>query len=79
VSQVIQPDRPEGGIHHVGILVENIDEELKKWDAMGIKRIISGALPTNRYVYYDTRDMFGYITELMDNEPPPPEMLYQEK
>jgi len=70
---------PEGGIHHVGILVENIDEELKKWDAMGIKRIISGALPTNRFVYYDTREMFGYVTELMDNEPPPPEMLFQNK
>ena len=63
---------PEGGIHHVGILVENIDEELKKWDSKGIKRIISGILPTNRFVYYDTREMFGYITELLDNVPPPP-------
>jgi len=63
---------PEGGIHHVGILVENIDEELKKWDSRGIKRIISGILPTNRFVYYDTREMFGYVTELLDNVPPPP-------
>jgi len=63
---------PEGGIHHVGILVENIDEELKKWDSKGIKRIISGILPTNRFVYYDTREMFGYVTELLDNVPPPP-------
>ncbi|MHA1727571.1 MAG: VOC family protein [Promethearchaeota archaeon] len=66
---------PEGGIHHVGILVENIDEELKKWDSMGIKRIISGVLPTNRFVYYDTKEMFGYVTELLDNVPPPKEML----
>jgi len=63
---------PEGGIHHVGIMVENIDEELKKWDSKGIKRIISGILPTNRFVYYDTREMFGYVTELLDNVPPPP-------
>jgi len=62
---------PEGGIHHVGILVENIDEELKKWDSKGIKRIISGILPTNRFVYYDTKEMFGYVTELLDNVPPP--------
>ena len=62
----------EGGIHHVGIMVENIDEELKKWDSKGIKRIISGILPTNRFVYYDTREMFGYVTELLDNVPPPP-------
>lgn len=61
---------PEGGIHHIGILVENIDEELKKWDSMGIKRLISGALPTNSFVYYDTREMFGYVTELLDNVPP---------
>jgi len=63
---------PEGGIHHVGIMVENIDEELRKWDSKGIKRIISGVLPTNRFVYYDTREMFGYVTELLDNVPPPP-------
>ena len=62
---------PEGGIHHVGILVENIDEELEKWDLKGIKRIISGILPTNRFVYYDTKEMFGYVTELLDNVPPP--------
>ena len=70
---------PEGGIHHVGILVENIDEELKKWDSKGIKRIISGILPTNRFVYYDTREMFGYVTELLDNVPPPPYMLNRNK
>ncbi|MHA2009230.1 MAG: VOC family protein [Promethearchaeota archaeon] len=70
---------PEGGIHHAGILVENIEEELKKWDAKGIKRIISGILRTNRFVYYDTREMFGYITELLDNVPPPSNMLYYNK
>lgn len=67
---------PEGGIHHVGVLVENIDEELKKWDSKGIKRMISGILPTTRFVYYDTREMFGYVTELLDNVPPPTELLY---
>ncbi|KKM99495.1 hypothetical protein LCGC14_1147350 [marine sediment metagenome] len=70
---------PEGGIHHVGIMVENIDEELKKWDSKGIKRMISGILPTNRFVYYDTREMFGYVTELLDNVPPPPELLNRNK
>ena len=70
---------PEGGIHHVGIMVENIDEELKKWDSKGIKRMISGILPTNRFVYYDTREMFGYVTELLDNVPPPPELLNRDK
>lgn len=61
----------EGGVHHIGILVENIEEELKKWDSRGIKRIMSGALPTNSFVYYDTREMFGYVTELLDDVPPP--------
>jgi hypothetical protein len=70
---------PEGGVHHVGILVEDIDKETKKWDSKGLKRIISGILPTNRFVYYDTRDIFGYVTELMDLVPPPPEMVYQRK
>ena len=66
---------PEGGVHHVGFLVTDIEKEAKKWDEMGLKRIISGILPTNRFVYYDTRDMYGYVTEIMDNIPPPPEML----
>ena len=70
---------PEGGVHHVGILVDNIDEHLKEWDSKGIKRLISGILPTNRFVYYDTREMFGYVTELLDNEPPPREMLKRKK
>ena len=61
---------PEGGIHHFGIMVKDIKEELKKWDSMGVKRIYSGTLPTNSFVYYDTKDMFGYVTEIMDNLPP---------
>ena len=70
---------PEGGVHHVGYLVENIDEELEKWESRGIKRIIYGILPSNRFVYYDTIEMFGHVTELLDNEPPPPDMMYQNK
>jgi len=60
---------PEGGIHHIGVLVENIEEHTKKWDSMGIKRIISG-VPPYKFVYYDTREMFGYVTELLEMEPP---------
>lgn len=60
---------PEGGIHHMGVLVENIEEHLKKWDSMGIKRIISG-IPPFKFVYYDTREMFGYVTELLEMPPP---------
>ncbi|MFX1532340.1 MAG: hypothetical protein ACFFBC_14580 [Promethearchaeota archaeon] len=37
--------------------------------------MISGVLPTSRYLYYDTREMFGYVSEFMDSEPPLPEML----
>ncbi|MFX1456627.1 MAG: VOC family protein [Promethearchaeota archaeon] len=66
---------PEGGVHHVGFLVTDIEKEAKKWDEMGIKRMISGILPTNQFVYYDTREVFGYVTEIMDNVPPPREML----
>ena len=77
-SQFLETN-PEGGIHHIGIMVKNIDEELKKWDSKGIKRMISGILPTNRFVYYDTREMFGYVTELLDNVPPPPDLLNRNK
>ena len=50
-----------------------------KWDSKGIKRMISGILPTNRFVYYDTRELFGYVTELLDNVPPPPDLLNRNK
>ncbi|MHA2473077.1 MAG: hypothetical protein ACXAES_07580 [Promethearchaeota archaeon] len=53
----------------MGVLVENFEEHLKKWDSMGIKRIISSN-PPFKFVYYDTREMFGYITELLDISPP---------
>ena len=56
---------PEGGIHHTGFLVEDIEEHIKKWDSMGIKRIISGN-PPYKFVYYDTIEMFGYVTELLE-------------
>jgi len=62
---------PEGGIHHVGILVKDIEEETNKWDSKGIKRMVTGITLTNRYVYYDTREMFGYVTELLDDVPQP--------
>ncbi|MHA2340204.1 MAG: hypothetical protein ACXACX_23125, partial [Candidatus Hodarchaeales archaeon] len=54
---------------------ENIDIMLEKWDKKGIPRMISGYLPTNRFVYYDTREIFGYATEIRDEVPPSQEML----
>lgn len=56
---------PEGGIHHTGFLVDNIEEHKKKWDSKGYKRLIT-SLPPFKFVYYDTTALFGYVTELLE-------------
>jgi len=56
---------PQGGIHHSGFLVDNIQDHIKKWDSRGFKRIITG-IPPYKFVYYDTTAIFGYVTEFLE-------------
>ena len=51
------------GLHHIGFQVEDVDKKIKEWDSMGFKQVNIGIIETNKFVYYDTTDVLGYIIE----------------
>ena len=53
------------GLHHIGYLVDNIDEKIKEWDSKGFKQVLGGILPPAKFVYFDTTDILGHIIEFL--------------
>ena len=53
------------GLHHIGYLVENIDEKIKEWDSKGFKQVLGGIISTAKFVYFDTTDILGHIIEFL--------------
>jgi 4-hydroxyphenylpyruvate dioxygenase-like putative hemolysin len=53
------------GLHHIGFLVDNIDEKIKEWDSKGIKQVLGGLIGSVKFVYYDTATTLGHITEFL--------------
>ena len=53
------------GLHHIGFLVENIDEKIKEWDSKGFKQVLGGIIIDSKFVYFDTTDILGHIIEFL--------------
>jgi 4-hydroxyphenylpyruvate dioxygenase-like putative hemolysin len=53
------------GLHHIGYLVDNIDEKIKEWKSIGFKKVLGGIISPAKFVYFDTMDIFGHITEFL--------------
>lgn len=53
------------GLHHIGYLVDDIDEKIKEWDSKGFKQVNKGIILTAKFVYYDTTDILGHIIEFL--------------
>ncbi len=53
------------GLHHIGYVVDNIDEKIKDWKSKGFKRILGGIIPPAKFAYFDTTDTFGHIIEFL--------------
>jgi len=56
------------GISHIAYTVdaEHFDAEVEKMEAKGLDIILSGRMPNGfRFVYFDTREHGGIVTELM--------------
>lgn len=53
------------GVHHVCFDVEDIREEIKKFEAMGIKVIESGKFAGSSFAYLDTEDLCGFQLEML--------------
>ena len=53
------------GLHHIGYLVDNIDEKIKDWKSKGFKKVLGGIISSAKFVYFDTMDILGHITEFL--------------
>ncbi|MFW9880913.1 MAG: VOC family protein [Candidatus Thorarchaeota archaeon] len=53
------------GLHHIGFLVNDVDEKIKEWDSKGFKQVLGGIIGPAKFVYFDTTDIFGHIIELL--------------
>ena len=53
------------GLHHMGYLVDNLEEKKKEWGSKGLKQVLEGIIPPVKFVYYDTTDILGHIIEFM--------------
>jgi len=58
-------DEGNVGLHHVGFVVEDVDEKIKEWDAKGLKQVLGGIIGPTKFVYFDSTDTLGHITELL--------------
>lgn len=68
------------GIHHLGCVVDNLDEAIATTENQGISVIQSGRFPGGGYAYLDTERTLGTILELVQMPPemPPPEAIWPE-
>lgn len=53
------------GLHHLGFMVNNIDERVEIAEGIGIEVIQSGYRPGGKFAYLDTRFIAGVTLELI--------------
>jgi len=53
------------GIHHICVNVEDIHEEIKNFEAMGVKAIDTGKVAGSPYAFLDTKKTCGFLIELV--------------
>lgn len=67
------------GVHHIGLYVKDVDQEIQKWERHGIKvlqksRLRQPPYPADgAYAYMDTEKLVGVLLELA--YPPPPSLV----
>jgi methylmalonyl-CoA/ethylmalonyl-CoA epimerase len=70
------------GVHHFGVLVENMEEAVAKAEAAGLRMTMDGAgfgrEGDGHYAYLDTEDKLGFTIELIERPKGrmPPEKVY---
>ena len=73
------------GLHHLGYLVDDIDEAIRQMETAGYKLLQSGrgfgANDDGAYAYFETEGALGHIVEAIQMPPemPPPERIYPEQ
>ena len=58
--------KSEGGLHHVGFNVKDINEPIKKMESKGLKMIFNGMNSKMKLVLFDSRKIFGHDTKFVE-------------
>ena len=53
------------GFHHIGIQVKDFEKRVKEWESKGLNKLIESEISNVKFVYFDTTESVGHITELM--------------
>jgi 4-hydroxyphenylpyruvate dioxygenase-like putative hemolysin len=61
---------PNGGVQHLGILVENYDAAVANMKARGFTLVQTGRNGETRFAYFDFDDMTGTLMEVVYLAPP---------
>jgi methylmalonyl-CoA/ethylmalonyl-CoA epimerase len=59
------------GLHHLGFIVDRLDEEMKKFERSGLETVQTGRFQGGGFAYFDTREKFGTVLELIERSKPP--------
>jgi hypothetical protein len=57
------------GYHHHAYFTDDIDAEFERFAAMGIEVATQGSYGNLRYAYFDTHDLIGGMTEVLQRDP----------
>lgn len=55
-----------GGVHHLGMINEDYDKALAGCSALGFRPSTAGNFDGTRFAHIDTRDAYGFMTELTE-------------
>ena len=60
---------PDGGIHHLGYEVPDLDEAINNYARNGINVIQGGRVEGGGHAYFDTESLLGFIIEVFQTPP----------
>lgn len=70
---------PEGGIQHLGLLVDDYDKGIAEMQAKGFNLVQTGRNGETRFGYFDTDRVMGTLTEIVYRAPKEREMFERMK
>lgn len=59
-------EKTDGGIHHLGLYVEDFEGAIKEMEVNKLTEIFNGIIAGIRFAYFDTTETLGYILELIE-------------
>ena len=56
----------DGGLHHIGFIVKDIKDSIKKMEAQGLKMVFNGMNSKLKLAIFNTRNIFGHDTKFIE-------------